>query len=199
MANLRIHRFLPLTKAEGPGTRACVWVQGCSIRCEGCAVPWTWDRKGGISVDTDDLAEAILGTGGIEGVTFVGGEPFEQASALASLGSAVRHAGLSVVTFTGLTYEGIIEAARPDWNDLLAVTDLLLDGPYQKDTAETTRPWVGSGNQRFHFLTDRYVHLAGSLTQIANRIEVHVLTNGTVVINGMAPPGVLDELLRGRI
>jgi anaerobic ribonucleoside-triphosphate reductase activating protein len=40
--------------------------------------------------------------------------------------------------------------------DLLAHTDLLVDGPYLREAPETHRRWIGSANQQIHFLTDRY-------------------------------------------
>lgn len=189
---LRLHRFLPRSFAEGPGLRACIWVQGCSIACPGCAVPDTWHRDGGEVVDTDDIVDRIFGEEGLEGVTFVGGEPFEQPGALAEVGRCVRQRGLSVVTFTGRTLEDIRGRNDPECDSLLDVTDLLIDGPYIEGLPEKSRPWVGSANQRFHFLTDRYADLAERLGRIPNRLEIHVAVNGVVRINGMAPADVLD-------
>ncbi|HZI36693.1 MAG TPA: 4Fe-4S cluster-binding domain-containing protein, partial [Acidimicrobiia bacterium] len=44
---VRVLRFLPATDAEGPGRRAALWVQGCSIRCPGCFNPHSWAFDGG--------------------------------------------------------------------------------------------------------------------------------------------------------
>ncbi|WP_188391928.1 4Fe-4S cluster-binding domain-containing protein [Compostibacillus humi] len=47
---VNMHRFLPSTNSEGPGLRACIWVQGCPIHCKGCGVPWTWNpNKGNVT------------------------------------------------------------------------------------------------------------------------------------------------------
>jgi anaerobic ribonucleoside-triphosphate reductase activating protein len=194
-ARLRIHRFVPFTRAEGPGERACLWVQGCPIRCAGCAVPWTWDPRGGEWMDVRALAEQILAGPPIEGVTFLGGEPFEQAAALAELGGILRGAGLSVLTFSGYTLERIRRADRADWNALLGVTDLLIDGPFVRARLDLSRPWVGSANQRYHFLTGRYRHLEPELTSIPQRLEVRVHPDGRLEINGMITDADLAELL----
>jgi len=183
---LRVHRFLPLTRTEGPGERACLWVQGCPIRCKGCAVPWSWPDEGGEEVPASELALRILHGPRVEGVTFLGGEPFAQSAALFELGRTLKNAGLSVVTFTGYILEDILESGRQDWLDLVSVSDLLIDGPYRDDMADLTRPWVGSANQRYHFLTDRYRHLQSSLPALRNRIEVRLQTDGTILVNGMA-------------
>jgi anaerobic ribonucleoside-triphosphate reductase activating protein len=88
---LRLFHYLPRTMVEGPGVRAVVQVQGCPIRCPGCALPQTWPEEGGESIDSAELAKRILATPDLEGVTFLGGEPFAQAGALADLGERVRH------------------------------------------------------------------------------------------------------------
>lgn len=191
---LRIDRFLPLTRVEGPGLRACIWVQGCSIRCPGCAVPWTWPVGDGREIAVEELAERISASSGIEGVTFLGGEPFDQALALASLGARVRRVGLSVVTFTGYTVEDLRAALRPGTADLLAVTDLLIDGPYRRDLPDMSRPWTGSANKRYHFLTDRYLYLEPMLCRIPNRVEVRILPDGRVSLNGMFERRMLDSI-----
>ena len=83
---LRVHRFLPETAVEGPGLRAALWVQGCPIQCPGCANAATWSFGGGREKTVEELFEQIRGEKNIEGVTFIGGEPFSQAWPLAALG-----------------------------------------------------------------------------------------------------------------
>ncbi len=191
---LRVHRFLPLTKVEGPGRRACLWVQGCPIRCKGCAVPWTWSAAGGEEVEVIDLADLILGGPEIEGVTFLGGEPFEQAGALAELGQTLQNAGLSVMTFTGYLLEDLDRPERPECQHLIRVTDLLVDGPFREDLVDLSRPWVGSSNQRYHFLSGRYRNLESRITEIPNRVEVRVTPAGEALINGMIRSSDLVDL-----
>ncbi len=192
---LRINKFLPHTRAEGPGERACIWVQGCPIRCPGCAVPWTWEDNGGKIVETERLFERILSGPTIEGVTFVGGEPFAQAAALAHLGQLLQKVGLSVVTFTGYLYENLSTSSRQDWHNLLAVTDLLIDGPYRQDLNDINRPWVGSSNQQYHFLSPRYLHMKNTLTNIANRLEIRIYQDGQIFLNGMANSEQIESLI----
>ena len=191
---LRIHKFLPLTRVEGPGDRASIWVQGCPIRCKGCAVPWTWPNEGGHLVSVERFSQRILDGPKVEGVTFLGGEPFAQAAGLAELGGILQNAGLSVMTFTGYLLESIKSDGRPEWLRLLGITDLLIDGPYIESCADLSRPWVGSSNQRFHFLTDRYRHLEKSLLEIPNRVEIRILPSGEMSLNGMIGSEDLQSL-----
>lgn len=194
--DIRIFKFTPVTKVEGPGVRACIQVQGCPIKCPGCAVRQTWSERGGRIVDTRELLTQILEGPSVEGVTFLGGEPFAQAAALAEIGEVLQEQGLSVMTFTGYWREDLEKAGREDFNALLSVTDLLIDGPFEREKADLSRPWVGSSNQRFHFLTSRYRHLAPTLKAIPNRLEVRMATDGRVFINGMAMPDDMAGLLQ---
>lgn len=194
---LTIHRFLPLTTVEGPGKRACLWVQGCSIRCKGCAVPWTWDKNKGEEKTVQELfieIEKSKRENGIEGVTFLGGEPFDQALPLAKLASMVKEIGLTVMTFTGYLYEDIVSSNNKEQIELLKVTDLLIDGSFVKEKIDLSRPWIGSSNQRYHFLTSRYEHLRDQLSTIPNRIEVRLSPDGSISVNGMAMLDSLGEI-----
>lgn len=183
---VRVRRFLPSTTAEGPGVRAALWVQGCTLRCPGCFNPHTWPIAGGQDVPWQDLHARIQSVEGIDGITLLGGEPFEQAAPLARLAAATRAAGLSVMTFTGHLLEDLQAGGRPEWDALLGATDLLVDGPYRQEQPERRRPWVGSKNQRFHALTARYADLAQSLESLPNRLEVRIDADGSVRVNGYA-------------
>lgn len=89
-------------------------------------------------------------------LTFLGGEPFLQARGLAVVAEGVSRAGLSVITFTGYTVQELHELSPAGTQELLAWTDVLVDGPYEISCPDNSRNWVGSTNQKFHYLTDRY-------------------------------------------
>lgn len=195
--HIQLHRFLPHTTAEGPGKRACVWVQGCPIHCKGCGVPWTWNPKQGTPTTVDAIWEEIkksIEQYNIEGITFLGGEPFEQAESLAEVGRRAQNIGLSVMTFSGFYKEELETMEKPFWRELYAVTDLFIDGPFEYDQLDTERPWVGSTNQRFHFLSDRYKHLENKLTEIPDKLEIYINENGMIEANGMVPNDVWKRL-----
>ncbi|SBT52553.1 4Fe-4S single cluster domain-containing protein [Micromonospora auratinigra] len=196
---VRVARFLPATRAEGPGERTAVWVQGCAVRCPGCFNPQLWTFRGGTATAPADLVRQVLAAG-TEGLTLLGGEPFDQAAALAEVAAGVRRAGRSVMTFTGYTRDGLrraVEAGRNDVARLLAETDLLVAGPFRADLVDPTRPWVGSTNQEFVLLNDRFPDLLAGLHGTPDRLEVVVDPAGRVEINGWAELDALDELLAG--
>jgi anaerobic ribonucleoside-triphosphate reductase activating protein len=157
MHAIRAAAVVEVTEAEGPGARFAVWVQGCAIRCPACCNPHMFDPAAGTLVEPGELlARLDRVRGQVEGVTFLGGEPFEQARALAPFAREARERGLSMVAFSGHLLEDLRLDRPAGSRELLAELDLLVDGPYRADLPETTRRWAGSSNQRFHFLTTRY-------------------------------------------
>lgn len=189
---LNIYKFLPITEVEGPGKRACIWVQGCSIRCEKCALPQTWPKTGGQRVSVDELADKIVGIEGLEGVTFTGGEPFDQSKALFELALRLKEAGLSIITFTGYKLEDILDSVDDSWQDLVSLVDILIDSPYVYEKSDFSRPLVGSSNQRYHFLTNRYSEM--DLSSNSQRIEIRIQKNGTISVNGQLNPVYLEKI-----
>src|SRR4051794_30311747 len=96
-ATLRIARRTDRCTVLGPGVRAVIWVQGCPFRCPGCVAPETHAQAGGEVIEVGTLA-AELAALPIDGVTFSGGEPMEQAGALnAAIDLARRRRDLSVM------------------------------------------------------------------------------------------------------
>lgn len=172
------------TEAEGPGVRFALWVQGCPLRCEGCCNPHMLEDKQAQLMKTEDVLAEILATPGIEGVTLIGGEPFWQAAELSRVARGVREAGLSVMVFSGLTLGYLRKAGRADFDALLEQIDLLIDGPYVQSKRVLDRRWIGSSNQRAHYLTERYRHLEESgWDEGKNTVEIRMV-GGEISING---------------
>lgn len=191
---IRLHRVISRTRAEGPGERFTLWVQGCHNGCPGCYSRALWEQTGGYEVSVEALLEQIRAEEGLEGITLLGGEPMEQAEPLSRLAAGARAMGLSVLTFTGLTLEAIRAQADPHRLALLQHTDLLIDGPYMQQLHDTSRPWVGSKNQRYLFLTDRYSQ--ADIERCTNRIELRLDKTGVLRLNGMGDFAALEQALK---
>lgn len=147
---LRIAGLTKESVVDGPGIRFVVFVQGCPHRCPGCQNPETWDFAGGKELTVDELFAQIRDTRLLQGVTFSGGEPFAQAAALACLGKKVKELGLDIVTYTGYTFEELLDMAEKNQEvrDLLEISDLLVDGPYLAEERDLSIAFRGSRNQR---------------------------------------------------
>jgi len=191
---LEIHSYLPDSSVEGPERRFVIWVQGCSIRCEGCSNKQMWDMGKGRRIPVEELFTSIRAQKDIDGVTFLGGEPFDQAKPLAKLAEKVRQIGLGVVAFTGYLYEELKINGSVDQHALLNSTDLLIDGPFLKEKQTLVLPWAGSSNQHYIHITNRYVDYGFS--DVENRIEVRYDgKQKRVIINGLEDTDVIDRLV----
>lgn len=157
---LNVARMIERTRAEGPGLRMCVWVQGCALNCPGCCNRSMRPFEPREVVATDDLIRHVekvwAGSEVPEGITFLGGEPFLQAAGLARVAERVRELGGTVLAFSGYTLKELRRGDFPGVERFLAAVDVLIDGPYLSQCIEKQRNWVGSTNQRFHYLTDAY-------------------------------------------
>ena len=146
---LRINATVDDSIVDGPGIRYSIFVQGCPHHCPGCHNPQTHPFEGGSLVETDKLLADIKLNPLLDGVTFSGGEPFCQAAALAELGRKIRKLGLNIMTYSGFTFEQLYERRDQDGiGDLLAVTDVLVDGRFMEDLRSLELRFRGSSNQR---------------------------------------------------
>lgn len=148
ITTLRIAGIIRESIVDGPGIRFAVFGQGCPHDCPGCHNPESHDFNGGYDCSIDKILEQIDKNPLLKGVTFSGGEPFCQAEEFAVLGSKIKERGLSVVTFTGYTYEELAAMGDVGIDKLLEVTDLLIDGRYMAEQRDLTLKFRGSKNQR---------------------------------------------------
>lgn len=135
---------------DGPGFRFVLFTQGCPHHCEGCQNPQTHDPVGGTEVSTDEIVRQLLSNPLTDGITFSGGEPFEQAADCAVIARQARHQGLNVWTYSGYTFEQLAEKMKkdPGTEELLKLTDVLVDGRFVLAEKSFDVPWRGSRNQR---------------------------------------------------
>lgn len=178
-SKLRLAAFLPHSRANGPGLRSVLWVQGCALRCEGCFNPDFQPFAGGYEMTVDGVIALLLAQPDAEGVSFSGGEPFAQAAALAEVAEAVRAAGKGVMVFTGHEIATLRASRNPGVQRLLAAADLLATGPYRRDLLQR-HPLLASNNQELLYLTGRYhgVELG------PRRSEFRIGVDGQVSVTG---------------
>jgi anaerobic ribonucleoside-triphosphate reductase activating protein len=133
----------------GPGKRAGIWVQGCSLGCEGCISRDTWDKEQGRSTSIGELCEWIVSCAemGATGLSISGGEPFQQSVAvealLDQLSKLVDRDRFDVLIYSGYSL-GFLEKHH---RGVLAKCDALVSEPYVATKGEGE--WLrGSANQR---------------------------------------------------
>ncbi|MBK9767002.1 MAG: 4Fe-4S cluster-binding domain-containing protein [Chloracidobacterium sp.] len=118
------HRFIWLytiyhrSVVDGPGVRSVVQVSGCSIRCSGCYVPETHNRLNGKRVPISSIVSELLREkSNSDGVTILGGEPFDQAQEVGELVARLKIHGINVTVYTGYTIDALIQR-----NVLISIT-----------------------------------------------------------------------------
>ncbi|MBD2363728.1 radical SAM protein [Anabaena minutissima FACHB-250] len=181
--HLNIMGYIDESEVNGPGCRAVVWVQGCPRECPGCFNPDSWTFEINQLVTVDSLVEQILSKPQNTGVTFSGGEPFWQASALADLARKLKAAGLNVMSFSGFTLKQLqSESAPPGSQELLAQLDILIDGPFVETLAiNSPDSPVSSRNQKVRVFNPAF---ADKISWASDQIEVHILKDGNRIVTG---------------
>lgn len=202
---IQVNRVAAPVTVLGPGRRIGLWVQGCVLACPGCASVDTWDPAAGRTHDVDELSATIVAEilrRGLDGLTLTGGEPLDQAPALAELVGNVRGRltalregpELDVLMFTGYP----LTVARKRAGGLWELLDAAVCGRYRQDLPGN-QTLLASSNQELAVISS-----GGALryppTEEANRMQI-LMSEGELVMIGLPRPGDLDvmaERLRER-
>lgn len=141
--------------AAAPGLSVTFFTQGCPHHCPGCHNPDTWDFEGGKEF-TADVLDNIVNNMNAEGILrnlcIMGGEPLStenQFLTLLVINEVKKfYPEVPVYIWTGYTYEELI--ARKDYRleQILNLTDFIIDGPYIDSLRDVTLEMRGSSNQR---------------------------------------------------
>ncbi len=144
--------------ANGVGVRVTLFVSGCTNRCEGCFQPETWDFNYGepFTAETEGRILNLLAPSYINGLTLLGGDPFEPENqrALTPFLRRVRalYPDKTVWAFTGFLYEDLLrDGSHPRCevtDEMLSLIDVLVDGPFVQRLKDISLRFRGSSNQR---------------------------------------------------
>jgi anaerobic ribonucleoside-triphosphate reductase activating protein len=145
---IRINGLVNDSIVDGPGLRFAVFTQGCFRNCPGCHNPDTHDPLGGTPDDTDRITGLLRENPLLDGLTLTGGEPFEQPAACLKLAQGAKALGLNVWAYSGYTYVERKGKSDPDIGALLALLDILVDGPFDVSRRSLELDFRGSCNQR---------------------------------------------------
>ncbi|MBF8982694.1 anaerobic ribonucleoside-triphosphate reductase activating protein [Lutibacter sp. B2] len=137
---------------DGPGLRAVIWTQGCKHNCKGCHNLSTHDLKGGFLMEIQNIEETLKSLKLQKGITFSGGEPFEQSLACMEIAKIAKQLGLDVWCYTGYTFEKLTNEKdinyKEGWKEFLDYIDVLVDGPFVLEKKNLLLRFRGSENQR---------------------------------------------------
>lgn len=154
--NVQVAGFLEHSTVNGEGFRSVLFVSGCYHNCPNCQNKEMQDFSYGEQTSIQTIYEYILKNKPLlNGVTFSGGEPFEQSEALAQLAKLIKQEGLSLWCYSGYTYEAL--SNDPGKMCLLEQVDVLVDGPFIKEKANSELKYRGSSNQHIYALNQAQI------------------------------------------
>lgn len=131
---------------DGDGLRTVIWTQGCKHNCKGCHNKRAQDFNGGLKVGIEDIKEEIRKLKIQRGITFSGGEPFEQPDQCAEIARFAKSLGLDIWSYTGYLIEDLLKDKEK--TEFLKEVDVLVDGPFILEQKDLTLKFRGSSNQR---------------------------------------------------
>lgn len=150
--------YQPFCFVDGPGVRCSLYVSGCPFACVGCYNQAAQSFRYGqpYSIELEDRIIADLAHPAVQGLSLLGGEPFLNTGPCLSLARRVR-AELPIKDiwcWTGFTLEQLRLSAsiNPDQAELLALLDVLVDGPFIQSQRDSELAFRGSSNQRIIYL-----------------------------------------------
>ncbi len=196
-----LHAFVPVSRANGPGLRAVVYFQGCSLQCPGCWNPSSHKFRG-IEVTVPEVAqrfEEARRLEPLEGATFSGGEPMQQAEGLLELMREIRKTApaASLGMFTGYTESELasgrfvtrlgadVEQKFELWRAVRGLLDFAVMGRYDQ-TQPSIAPLRTSRNQRLVLFSRRYEE--GDFGP--QLVEISIEESGKSVLTGFPVLGV---------
>jgi anaerobic ribonucleoside-triphosphate reductase activating protein len=199
-----VHAIMPASRVNGPGLRCVVFVQGCTLDCPSC-----WNKLSHAFHGTELAIEEIQAElanyhrqYSLEGVTFSGGEPMQQAEDLAKLVQRLRSAlpTLSFGMFTGysekeletgryFTRHGVDQKQRRTlWRSIRAQLDFAVMGRYNH-LQPSQEPMRTSANQALRLFSSRY-----SESEFGEQtVEITIAADGLTRTTGFPTLGNPDQ------
>lgn len=202
-----IHGKMDSSSVNGPGNRAVLWFQGCSLGCKGCWNPETHAFNTKKETSIGEIQDWIAGLKDVEGITFSGGEPMQQAPYLYVLVAWIREhrPDLTIGMYTGYNERELengtfkwksaedadwVRGSKQLWLEIKKHLDFAVVGRYVETMACHDEPLRGSKNQDVLFYTKKYSE-ASLPPQAA---EITVGEDGLIQITGYPTVEFLDEM-----
>ena len=161
-STIAVATIIARTSVEGPGVRSAIWLKSLKPQHDPSEQIANERSKTDLChhefvCTPEELAQEVV-LNHVSGVTLLGGEPFDQASALADFARLIQKSGLTIMIYSAWGFAQIKSRALDDRGVrmLLTHTDLLITGALAQWSPDKTRRWVGSVNQNVHFLSDAY-------------------------------------------
>ena len=146
-------------------------------------------------MDVKELAERFDASPDLEGFTFSGGEPMDQAEALTALIEELRRRrgdNVSFLSYTGYFFEDLRKNLLFFQQKFVNSIDILIDGPFI-ESQYANLLWRGSANQKVYFLTPRYKEWESRINEPGQGLEFEFDDNGVIQWAGIPPLNFREE------
>ena len=145
---------------NGDGVRVSVFISGCPHHCKGCHNAEAWAYDFGEVLTNDMITDIALSCQPeyISGITLLGGEPMAPHNQLASLEILRRfkiyNPDKTVWVYSGYTLQELKDMNSPVVEEILKLTDVLVDGRFEEDKKVVDLKFRGSTNQNIIHLNE---------------------------------------------
>ena len=184
---MRVAEIVESSRIYGPGSRTVLWLQGCSIQCEGCWNDELWSFSGGKKMSSEEIIQILQNNTDV-GLTLLGGEPLDQAPAVLELIENCHTSGFDVMLYTGYELEELSKVQK----QCAERSDIVIHGRYVDDLRSENLLWRGSTNQEILINSQKYHDLE---LEERRQMEIHIDELGQVRVIGY-PPEVLVKSIQ---
>lgn len=149
-SQIRLAGIAQQSLVNGKGMRKVFFSQGCTHYCPACFNKETWSFEGGQMFEMDELINQLKKETYLDGVTFSGGEPFQQQNKFAYMATEIKKIPMNIWCYTGYTFDQLLELSKKDSNikTMLENIDVIVDGKFDENLQDPKIKFRGSKNQR---------------------------------------------------
>ena len=149
---MEIDRILYPVESLGPGKRVVVWTIGCSKHCKNCSNKELWEKNNKKDIPSYkvlDLIKNICKSEQVDGITFTGGDPFEQKDELIKIIEGLDGFCEDILVYTGYTEKELYDLlSEEEAEKVKTLVSVLIEGPYVDELNDNVSCLKGSSNQR---------------------------------------------------
>jgi anaerobic ribonucleoside-triphosphate reductase activating protein len=183
---MRVAEIVESSRIYGPGSRTVLWLQGCSIQCEGCWNDELWSFSGGRKMSSEEIIQILQNNTDV-GLTLLGGEPLDQAPAVLELIENCHTSGFDVMLYTGYELEELSKVQK----QCVEQSDIVIHGRYVEDLRSENLLWRGSTNQDNLINSQKYHDLE---LEERRQMEIHIDELGQVKVIGYPPEALIESI-----
>ena len=182
---MNLARILYPVKVLGPGSRIGLWLCGCSRACKGCSNPELWKKRPEFEISVSEafsMIHRIADFNKVDGFTFSGGEPMDQAADVAEIIRLVKTISDDILIYSGYCIEELRAGNDTETHFILDEAAVIIDGRYIEELNDGA-VLRGSSNQRINIINPKYYNRYQQyIAETHNQIQNFTTSNGIISV-----------------